>query len=196
MMKPYIRSKKISLLLLLSLLLYYSYGEAIEIKGPEIQFSKDDILVSFQFDIGMEKLNEIREGIPKEIIFYIDIFRYWKILPDEFIDGKKIVRTIQSNLIKGEFVASSFDGETLLEKRFMSFESMVQWALNFKDIHLTNMKTFTSGDYYVRVTVESRLRKIPSVISELFFFLPTKDFKIFQKSKLFTREVYKQTNQQ
>jgi hypothetical protein len=177
--------KKLLLIILLSTLLFITKAEALEIKDLHLDFSKGDIKVSFVFDPGSDRLNEIREGIPKVIIFYIDLFRSWDIWPDEFINGKKIIIHIKGDPVKKEFIGSSFDGKTLKEERFKSFESMIKWASTFNKISITNMKGLDSGKYFARITVESRIREIPSLVSEIFFFLPTKEFKISSDSEMF-----------
>jgi len=87
------------------------------------------------------------------------------------------VKTLRSDPIKKEHVATSLDGSTLIEKRFKSFDSMINWALNITDLKLTNVRELQQSDYFVRVTVESRLRKLPPVIGYLLFFVPEYDFK-------------------
>ena len=87
--------------------------------------------------------------------------------------------------MKKEYIASSFDGERLVEKRFRSFESMTRWALTFSNFYLTNMKGLASGTYFVRITAESRLGNIPSLFSEIFFFLPNREFNVSRDSALF-----------
>ncbi len=174
------------LFLILSLSLLFLHGaEALDIKGPYLDFDESTIRVSFQFGLDPADADEIRKGISKELIFYIDLFRLWKSWPDEFIAGKKIIRKIRCDPMKKEYIASSFDGETLKEKRFKSFDSMMKWSLGFEDLYLTSLEGMPSGTYFVRTTVESRLRKIPSLFSEIFFFLPDREFKISRDSPLF-----------
>ncbi|HEB76886.1 MAG TPA: DUF4390 domain-containing protein [Nitrospirae bacterium] len=176
---------KRSFLIIVLSLLFLHLAEALEIKGPFLHFKDSIIRVSFQFDLDAESAEEIRKGITKEIIFYIDLFRLWKTWPDEFIAGRKIVRKISSDPMKKEYIATSFDGETIVEKRFNSFESMMKWALSFDDFYLTSLKGMPAGTYFVRTTVESRLRNIPSLFSEIFFFLPDREFKVSSDSGLF-----------
>jgi hypothetical protein len=102
--------------------------------------------------------------------------------PDEFIAGKKIVKTLRSDPIKKEYTATTFDGATLIEKRFKRFDSMLDWTFTIKDLKLINIKELQLSDYYVKVTVESRLRQLPPVIGYLLFFVPEKDFKLSKDS--------------
>ncbi|GMT48302.1 MAG: hypothetical protein IEMM0007_1868 [bacterium] len=176
--------KRLFFILILSLV-FLHMAEALEIKGPYLDFKDSVIRVSFQLDLDSDYVDEIRKGISKEVIFYIDLFRLWKTWPDEFIAGRKVVRKITSDPMKKEYIATSFNGETFIEKRFNSFESMMKWALNFNDVYLTGLKGMPSGTYFVRTTVESRLRNIPSLFGEIFFFLPDREFKVSSDSGLF-----------
>ncbi len=153
-----------------------------DILGPEVRVANNEIAVSTGLSLDDKNLNDLKNGISKEITFYIDLFRVWKAWPDEFIAGKKIVKTLKSDPIKKEHIATSLDGSTLIEKRFKSFDSMLIWALNIKDLKLAHVKELQQADYFVRVTVESRLRKLPPVIGYLLFFVPEKDFKVMKDS--------------
>jgi hypothetical protein len=61
---------------------------------------------------------------------------------------------------------------------------MIQWALSINDLRLANMRELEPGAYFVRVTVESKIRKLPPVIGYFMIFLPENDFKIKKDSPL------------
>lgn len=157
----------------------------VEIIGPETRAANNEIYVTTALSLDEKQINDLKNGISKEVTFYIDLFRVWKMWPDEFVLGKTFVRTLKSDPVKKEHVATSFDGVFLIEKRFNEFESMLRWVLNINDLKLTNIKELDAGDYFVKVTVESRLRKLPPIISYLFFFVPEKEFKIVKDSPNF-----------
>jgi len=50
------------------------------------------------------------------------------------------IRTLKADPIKKEYVATSSDGSTLVERRFKSFESMINWTLSVKDLKLTSTR--------------------------------------------------------
>jgi hypothetical protein len=93
-----------------------------------------------------------------------------------------IERKIIGDVIKGEYILSSFDRnrKVIVERRFRSFESMIKWMTEIRDLPLVNIKGIEPGDYYVRITVESRLRRLPPVLSYLLFFIPEKEFFHFK----------------
>ncbi|MCX5717761.1 MAG: DUF4390 domain-containing protein [Nitrospirae bacterium] len=133
-----------------------------------------------------KQLQDVKNGIAKEITFYIDLFRVWNMWPDEFVLGKIIVKTLRVDPVKKEYVAASSDGMTIVEKRFNALDSLLKWALSIRDIKLTNTRELEPDDYFVRITVESRLRKLPPVISYLFFFVPEKEFTKVKDSSNFS----------
>lgn len=156
-----------------------------EIIGPEIRLISNEVVVTTGLQLDTKILNELKNGISKEITFYIDLFKVWNIWPDEFISGRKFVRTLKSDPIKKEHIATSFDGVTLTERRFKSLDSMIAWSLNIRDLKLTLAKDPETADYLIRVTAEAKLMELPPVIGHLLFFVPEKDFKLSKSSPAF-----------
>lgn len=50
---------------------------------------------------------------------------------------------------------------------------------------LINIRGIEPGDYYIKVTVESRLRSLPPVVGYLLFFIPEKEFSVSKDSSPF-----------
>ncbi|GAB4422427.1 MAG: hypothetical protein OHK0032_17920 [Thermodesulfovibrionales bacterium] len=175
--------KKTVIVLAILLLPFDVFGA--EIVGPEVRLANNEVSVMTGLVLDGKNIDELKNGVSKEITFYIDLFRVWKIWPNEFIAGKKLIKTLRCDPIKKEYTATSFDGATLIKKRFRDFDSMLGWALNLKDIKLINIKEIEPSDYFVRVTVESRLRNLPPVIGYLLFFVPEKEFKVTKDSPAF-----------
>ena len=127
-------------------------------------------------------LQEIRNGMDKEIRLYIDLFRVWKGWPDEFVLGKSFIRTLKSDPIKKEYIASSSDGHTITEKRFRSFETMIAWTLSVRDLKLTSTRELEPSQYFVRITAESRIRKLPPFLGHFLIFVNENEFRIRKDS--------------
>jgi hypothetical protein len=163
-------------------------SEGQVIAGPEVRLANNDIYVSFSLNLEDKNLEEIRQGIDKELKLYVDLFKVWKIWPDEFVLGKTYTRTLKADPIKKEYVATSLDGNTLIERRFKSFESMISWTLSVKDMKLTNTREIESGQYFVKITIESKIRKLPPVIGYLLIFISENEFKIVKDSGYFAIE--------
>jgi len=169
-------------LALSSLFLMPLNASGAEIIGPDARVMNDEIVVSTGLTLDEKNISDLKNGISKEITFHIDLFRVWRWWADEFIAGKKIVTTLRCDPIKEEYTATSFDGATLIKKRFKRFDSMLDWTLTINDLKLINVKELQTSDYYVKVTVESRLRQLPPIIGYLLFFVPEKDFKLSKDS--------------
>ena len=163
-------------------------AEGQEISGPEVRLLGSDVYVSFSLVLDAKHAQELREGIDKELKLYVDLFRVWKVWPDEFVLGKFFSRKIKADPIKKEYVATSNDGNVLVERRFRSFESMLGWTLSVKDLKLTNTRELDPGQYFVRITAESKIRKLPPVIGQFFIFISENEFKIRKDSGLITVE--------
>jgi hypothetical protein len=159
-----------------------------EISGPEVRLANSDVFVSFSLVPGAKHIQEIREGIDKELKLYVDLFRVWKVWPDEFVLGKFYSRRMRVDPIKKEYVATSYDGSVIIERRFRSFESMLAWTLSVKDLRLTNTRELDPGQYFVRITAESKIRSFPPVIGQFFVFISENEFKIKKDSGVFVIE--------
>lgn len=158
---------------------------AAEVSTPEVRIVNGDIMVSAEITLNEKWIADLKSGISKELTLYVDLFRVWSVWPDEFIIGKKVINTLTSDPVKGEFIGTSFDGLTQIKKRFKDFNSMLRWALNIRDLKVANIKELEDSEYFIRIIVESRLRKLPPVIGYLFFFVPEKEFKIIKDSPKF-----------
>lgn len=173
------------LLVICYLLLSISLSSGAEITGPEVKLQDNEIYVTTALSLDENNIQELRNGMVKEFRFYVDIFRVWEMWPDEFVIGKLFIRTLKSDPVKMEYIATSGDGSTLTEKRFKSFESMVRWAVSINDLKLVNTRELEPGVYFVRVTVESKIRKLPPVIGYFMIFLSENEFKIKKDSSPF-----------
>ncbi|MDA8078314.1 MAG: DUF4390 domain-containing protein [Nitrospiraceae bacterium] len=169
------------------LMLLPATGECQEISGPDVRLLNNDMYVSFSLDLDGKQLQELKEGIDKELKLYVDLFRVWRGWPDEFVLGKLFNRKLRVDPIKREYVASTNDGAVIIEKRFRSPESLLAWALSVKDLKLTSIRELEPGRYFVRVTAEAKVRKIP-VIGYFFFFLKETDFRISKDSAVLNIE--------
>lgn len=186
-MKNYILRIFICSVSLLSLLfLTYSPAQAAEVIGPEVKVQDKEIYVSTGLSLDENYLEELRNGVTKEFRLYIDLFRVWNMWPDEFILSRSFIRTLTCDPIKMEYTATSGDRNMITKKRFQSFDSMLQWALSVSNLKLTNVRDLEPGVYFVRTTIESRIRKLPPVIGYFMIFLPENEFKIKKDSPFVT----------
>jgi len=175
------------LLTMLTLVLLFVPAPALATEIPDVtvRLNGNEIYVATSLKPGQTVLDDIYEGLPKEIIFYIDLFRVWDIWPNEFVLGTKIVRTLKSDLIKREYVATSSSGNLLIEKRFKDQESMIAWTMSVPEVKLTNIRGLEPGTYFIKVTVESPLKKLPPVVGYILIFVKEKEFVVSRSSQTF-----------
>jgi len=186
-MKKYILCIFICSISLLSLLfLTYTPAQAAEVIGPEVKVQDGEIYVSTSLSLDENYLEELRNGVTKEFRFYIDLFRVWNMWPDEFILSRSFIRTLTSDPVKMEYTATSGNGNMVTKKRFKSFDSMLQWSLGISNLKLANVRDLEPGVYFVRATIESRIRKLPPVIGYFIIFLPENEFRIKKDSPFIT----------
>ena len=171
---------------LLLLLCVSSLASGAVITGPDIHMVNQEISVSSALSLDEKGITDLKNGMVKEFTFHIGLYRVWQNWPDEFVLGKKIVKTLAVDPIKKEYTATSFDGSTLVRKRFKDFDSMLRWALSISDVRLAHTNELQPAGYFARIVAESRLRTLPPVIGYLFFFVPEREFKVSKDSALVT----------
>jgi hypothetical protein len=156
-----------------------------EIAVISVKQVNSEIFVTTNLQPDQKFIDDLHNGLSKEIVFYIDLFRNWKFWPDEFVLGQKIVRVLQIDPIKREYIGTSIEGNVKTIKRFKDLDSIIVWAGIIADLRLTNVKVLEPDDYYVKVTVESNFKKLPAVVGYLLFFVPSKEFSISKNSPAF-----------
>jgi len=157
-----------------------------EITGPEVTIRNNELYVNTALSLDDKNIQDLRNGMKKEFHFFIDLYRVWGMWPDEFISGRQFIQKLQADPVKTEYVATSNDGAISTKKRFKSFESMLQWALSVENIYVANIHNLEPGVYYVRVTVESKIRQLPPVIGYFMIFVKETEFTIQKSSPSFT----------
>jgi len=186
--ETYIMIRKLAIFILLIVLfpgLSVAEAQHAQVQGPNVKVREGSILVSTGLSLGKDYISDIKKGVPKEINFYIDLFRAWEPWPDEFVLGTTVSRTLKCDPVKKEFTASSVSSTENVERRFKSCDSMIQWALSVPEAWLPNISELAPGEYFVRVTAESRLRRLPPFINLMFFFVREVEFSVQEDSPKF-----------
>ncbi|HIJ59632.1 MAG TPA: DUF4390 domain-containing protein [Nitrospirae bacterium] len=160
-------------------------SDVADLAPVSVKINEGSIIVNASLKLSQNYIEELNQGISKEITFYIDLFRVWTFWPNEFIKGVKIIRTMKTNPIKREYISTSQIGNVITEKRFKDLNSMIDWATSISDLSLTNTKEHEQGTYFVKVSVESRFQKIPPIVGLLLFFIPDSDIKVSKNSDKF-----------
>ncbi|MCX8069428.1 MAG: DUF4390 domain-containing protein [Thermodesulfovibrionales bacterium] len=176
-------------LLFLSLFFLHVFSaqasDSAELNTISVKLNEGHIIVNTNLILPQYFIEEINQGVSKEIIFYVDLFRDWKFWPDEFVKGIKIIRTMRVNPIKREFVGTSQIGNVITEKRFKDIKTMIEWTCSIVDLSLSSLREHEQGTYFVKVSAESRIQKISPLVGYLFFFIPDKEIKVNKSSELF-----------
>ncbi len=159
--------------------LVFTYAGADGFIQPEVKVKNSTIQVSFSFLSNDPFLRALKEGASKEVLVYADVFRHWDILPDEFVTGNKTIVDLYSDPLKGEYIASKYDGQRSIVKRFKSVESMLQWAFKFENIKIGPMNEFEDGQYYVKIKAEAYSDTVVSLLAKMLLIQP-KDFSYEQ----------------
>lgn len=154
-------------------------ASATRLKELQVTQNGGDIYVSVQLELGPELEQELKSGIEKKLIFYVDLFRAWYKWPDEFVLGKKVERELKCDNVKGEFTVTTEEwSRTPVIKRFETCDELMAWAVTLNSVRLVNVKEIPSARYIIKVSAESRLRNLPPLIGQLFFFVKDVEFNV------------------
>ncbi|MCX7988901.1 MAG: DUF4390 domain-containing protein [Thermodesulfovibrio sp.] len=180
------REKLIILLtFLIIFILKINYAYAIEDIDILIKKNLTSIEVNTKIIPSKEFIEDFKSGMGKNIQILIELYRRWSILPDEFIAGIKFQRTFISDPIKEEYIIRNLEGQILKEKRFKNVSDALAWGLKIESVEFQNINNFETGKYYIKVTVESNIKKLPLLFEHFLFFIPKYESKIVKESERF-----------
>lgn len=155
------------------------------IKGPEVAFSNNNIIVNTGIDNveGLEDL--INSGIEKEIVFRIELIKALRLWPDEFVVSRKIRRYMGYDTLRGQYYLSWKEGGRLIIRYFDKFDEMEPFVFNVKMVNLMNIKGLDDGRYYIRVIVESKSKQPLRLMGILMYLMPEVEMSLMKESPLF-----------
>lgn len=170
-------------LIFLFVLIFSQFGFCLEDIDLSIKNKSSKLEIEVHIVPSASFVNEYREGLSKNLFILVDLYRRWSIIPDEFIWGVQIKREFLSNPIKEEFIVKSYEDQNIIEKRFKSWQEAIEWGLKLSKISI-DTQNLERGKYYVKVTVESNIRKIPTILEHFLFFIPKHEKKISKESEV------------
>ena len=181
--------KKYSFILLFAVCAFMMTGPAHaaapEIIGPNMRIVDNIIIVSISIDNFKDLEKTIKAGIEKEIVFTAELLRAWDLWPDEFIVSKKFEKVIKYDNLRDQYLASSYDGITRVQKKFKGYDEMMSWLSSLNTFNLANTKGLEPSNYYIRVIVESKsLDQIP-LLGLLTNFIPAVEMSLAKESARF-----------
>lgn len=168
-------------------ILLTNLGSASCIENVDILTKKnpESLTVSIKITPSIDFVEDFKSGLGKNIQILVELYKRWSIIPDEFITGVKIQRALISDPIKEEYIVKNIEGNTVREKRFKNSTDALNWGLTVDLIEFNSIKNFEPGKYYVKVTVESNLKKLPLLLEHFLFFIPKYDKRIIKESERF-----------
>ncbi len=176
----------ISALIVATMLLAAAAPSPAEVYGPNVKIRNNHILVSTGMNLDQKSIDEITKGVSKDIVFYVDLFRQWRWWPDEFVIGISVSQALRCDPVKKEYTTVAIRGGKEIKKRFESCEQLISWTMSLPDEKLANIAVLDKeAKYYVVTTVESRIKRIPSFIKKVLFFVSDTEFKVKGQSEAF-----------
>jgi len=169
------------------LLIFINLSNSFAIEDMEIGINRmqNSIEVTTSIIPSKEFIDDFKEGLSKNLLILIEFYRKWSIIPDEFISGVQIQRIFISDPIKEEFIVKSIEGQILREKKFKNWQDALEWGLKINPVRVVDINNLEKGKYYVKVTVESNIRKLPLVLEHILFFIPRYEKRITKESETF-----------
>ncbi|MCS7215405.1 MAG: DUF4390 domain-containing protein [Thermodesulfovibrio sp.] len=158
---------------------------AIENINMEVYRESNFLTVKTQIIPSQDFIEDFKSGLSKNILILIELYRKWAIIPDEFITGVQIQRILIPDPIKDEFIIRTLEGDRLTERRFKNWQEALDWTLKIDPLRLVNINSVDRGRYYIKITVESNIKKLPTILEHILFFLPTHERKITKESDHF-----------
>lgn len=163
-----------------ALLLFIAPGDscAATVEMPAMVVNGTEIAASSRIALDPAYIEEIRKGVQKEVIFYIDLYRVWKRWPDEFVTGRSIERILHCDNVKQEHTVRTSEEGSPQVKRFKTCDELIAWATRVEGIGLlVPTPEAESNTYYVRVSAESRMLRLPPFVDMLLFFIRVDEFR-------------------
>lgn len=159
-------------------------GDASDITTITFRQVNRDIIVNASLQFDQKIIDDLNAGLSKEIIYTVDLIRNRNLLPNEPIKGTVVVKSLYSNPIKREYVGTVLWDQRKTDKRFKDISSMIAWGGDLQ-VSLADIDMDNESEYFIRVSAESRIFALPSVVDLLFFFLPKTELSSVKETNLF-----------
>lgn len=126
-----------------------------------IRWTKDNIL------------EDLKNGVPKDLFYYILLKKRVRAWIDEEVTGKTIQHTIKYDVLKQQYlVTTQIEGKTV-DKTFNSFDEMADLISKIERVKIHTEKQLRQRHtYYISVKGVMRASKTPFYLKYIFFFIP------------------------
>ncbi len=151
----------------------FASGERIANLSTRINDS--EILVSANLIRGFSQSTEedIQNGIPKDLFYYILLKRKQTLWYDEEILSKTIKFTVKYDLLKKQYLISKRIAGTTTQQTAEDFIAMKRLISTIENVKIANTSLLDARDtYYVSIKAEMRATKLPFYLEYFLFFIP------------------------
>lgn len=180
-----VRKTAVVLFFISALLSVPAPGSSSDITTINFRQVNRDIIVNTSLQFDQKIIDDLNDGLPKEITFTVDLIKSRKLLPNDVTKGRVIVKSLQSNPIKREYIGTSIEGREKTVRRFRDVSSMIAWGGTLQELRLADIDVEEDSEYFIRVSAESRMLALPAVVDYLLFFIPTREFSVSKETQLF-----------
>jgi hypothetical protein len=140
-----------------------------------VQIKNSDILVSANLIRGFSQTTEedIRNGIPKELFYYILLTRRQPLWFDEEMHSKTIKFTVKYDLLKKHYVVVKRVDDGVQQDVTEDFAAMKRLISTINNVKIADTSALNDRDtYYVSVKAEMKAAKLPFYLDYFLFFIP------------------------
>lgn len=145
------------------------------ISDLSVTIHNKDIMVSARligaFNNTIEE--DIKNGIPKDLFYYILLKRRQSNWIDEELLQVTIKYTIKYDILKKQYIVTSREGTRSSQRVIENYQEMADLITRVNNIKLTETDILNSKEsYYVSVKAEMKATAIPLHLDYFFFFIP------------------------
>ncbi|MEK7825437.1 MAG: DUF4390 domain-containing protein [Nitrospirota bacterium] len=145
------------------------------ISDLSVTIQNKDIMVSAKligaFSNTIEE--DIKNGIPKDLFYYILLKRRQNNWIDEELLQVTIKYTIKYDILKKQYIVTSREGTKNSQRVIENYQEMADLITRVNNIKLTETDILKSNEsYYVSVKAEMKATAIPLHLDYFFFFIP------------------------
>ena len=101
-------------------------ARATQINSLSVSVKGDNIFVSSKLVLDDALIKDLRAGIEKDLVFYVDLFRHWSSWPDEYILGVKIERDVSCDSVKGEYMITTHVSGSAEQTRYGNCDDLIK----------------------------------------------------------------------
>ena len=122
---------------------------------------------------GKKTLDDLHNGLPKDLYYYIVLKRKQKNFLDEEILDKTLRYTVRFDTLKRQYVTTKDDGMDRQSTIWDDFESMQRAITTIDRVPLAPVDILKPGRrYYVDVQAQMQMARLPFYQEYLLFFIP------------------------